>query len=152
MKTTMLAMSTGSNHAYWRQEHGSSPSAIGGSAPEQRGHLTRHHLTKRLKNIEGSFDGGLAGLEKLLQANGGGSLAADNLVPAPSTVKATATENEQDDQDDQKCSAIHGSLLAETKPKQLSGSAGLVVNPDEEEGVPRRFRKTLRSDVVARPM
>jgi hypothetical protein len=33
-----------------------------------------------------------------------------NSVPAASTVEAAATEDEQDDENDQKCGAIHGSL------------------------------------------
>ena len=43
------------------------------------------------------------------------ALAAGNSVPAPSAVIAAATKNEQDDEDDQKCSAIHGSHLPKTK-------------------------------------
>jgi hypothetical protein len=33
------------------------------------------------------------------------------LVPASSAVNATATENEQDDEDDKKCRRVHGTLL-----------------------------------------
>ena len=34
-------------------------------------------------------------------------------VPAPSAVQATAAKYEQDDEDDQKCVRIHGSLLGD---------------------------------------
>jgi hypothetical protein len=40
----------------------------------------------------------------------------DASVPAPSAVKATSAKYKQDDEDDQKCGAIHGRLLREIEP------------------------------------
>ena len=40
----------------------------------------------------------------------------DASVPAPSAVKATSAKYKQDDEDDQKCAAIHGRLLREIEP------------------------------------
>jgi hypothetical protein len=59
-------------------------------------------------------DGSFADLEKLLQAYAGGPFPVDDLVPASSAVKTAAAKYEQDDEDDQKCVGIHGSLLGET--------------------------------------
>jgi hypothetical protein len=42
------------------------------------------------------------------------------LVPAPSAIVSATTENQQYDEDDQKCSGIHGSLPAETKASSLA--------------------------------
>ena len=44
----------------------------------------------------------------------------DGSVPASSAVKATAAKYEQDDEDDQQCGAIHGSLLRETEPANVA--------------------------------
>src|SRR5450631_1584463 len=41
-----------------------------------------------------------------------GAMACADSVPPPSAVKTTATQHKEDDEDDQKCAAIHGSLLA----------------------------------------
>jgi hypothetical protein len=59
-------------------------------------------------------DGSFADLEKLLQACGRSPFPVDDLVPASPAIKATAAKYEQDDEDDQKCVGIHGSLLGET--------------------------------------
>ena len=47
--------------------------------------------------------------------------AAGNSPPTASAVETAATKNEHEDNDDQKGSAIHGSLLAETKLSNLVG-------------------------------
>ena len=44
--------------------------------------------------------------------------AWQNLEPAASAVKATATKKNNDDEDDQKRGGIHRSLLAEPKPNR----------------------------------
>jgi hypothetical protein len=51
-----------------------------------------------------------------------GCFALSNSEPAPAAVKAAAAKNEQDDEDDQKCGAIHGSLLTEARPSSLARS------------------------------
>jgi hypothetical protein len=43
-----------------------------------------------------------------------------NSVPSPSTIKATSAENKQEDEDDEKCGAIHGSLLRENELANLA--------------------------------
>jgi hypothetical protein len=47
-------------------------------------------------------------------------------VPAPATVKTAAAKYEQDNEDDQKCVGIHGSLLGEIEP---TSSAQLFFTP-----------------------
>src|SRR4030095_9386632 len=49
-----------------------------------------------------------------------GQWLLDASVPAPSAVKATSAEYKQDDEDDQKCGAIHGSLLRETEQANVA--------------------------------
>jgi hypothetical protein len=51
-----------------------------------------------------------------------GQWLLDASVPTPSAVKATSAEYKQDDEDDQKCGAIHGSLLREIEPANLSAA------------------------------
>jgi hypothetical protein len=61
------------------------------------------------------------------------SPTARHSVPAPSTVIAAATKNDQNDEQDQKGSGIHGSLLKEIEPSNLARLNFLVLNADQEE-------------------
>jgi hypothetical protein len=62
-------------------------------------------------------------------------VVARNSVPTASAVKATA-ENEQNDEDDEKSGGIHVSLQAEPKTKCTGRVLRLVSQPDGVEGVP----------------
>lgn len=55
------------------------------------------------------------------------------LVPAASTVEATASEDEQDDENDQKCGAIHGGLLNKTNRAGARLFAVYLINIDQEQ-------------------
>ena len=67
---------------------------------------------------------------RLIQA--GFARAAGNSPPTASAVETTATKNEEDDDYNQKCSAVHGSLLTEN-----SLAVGLVKPKDSFNGYER---------------
>jgi hypothetical protein len=54
-------------------------------------------------------------------------------VPAPSTVITAAAQDDQNDEQDQKGSGIHGSLLKKIEPSNLARLNFLVLNADQEE-------------------
>ena len=70
---------------------------------------------------------------------GQGALAAYHSVPAPPTVKAAATNNEQHDEDDQKCVSIHRRLLGE-----IEQTSRLPVLTSTREGQGRKVLTSLR--------
>jgi hypothetical protein len=67
-------------------------------------------------------------------------------VPATSAVEATATEDEQDDEDDQKCSAIHRGLLGRTNRARARIFAVYLVNNDQTKWFLLRLQKKLHGD------